>query len=80
MDETRLETMAEDVDYLRRWSERHEKRHGNEADMLDIVLEHLNSHTSNHHGRASEIKRTASIATLLAVLAGIAEAIRQVFL
>lgn len=76
----KLDSIASDVSGLKSWAVRHEERHGDDANMLNLVLEHLNTHTQNHHGRASEMKRTASIGAALAILAGIAEAIRQVFL
>jgi hypothetical protein len=62
---------------LRAWAARHEERHGDDADMLQLVLNHLQTHTKNHHGRTSEVKRTVSIGAVLAVLAAIAEVIRQ---
>ena len=76
----KLEAIAEDVKELKAWSARHEERHGDDADMLALVLKDLDQHTNNHHGRTTEIKRTASIGAALAVLATIAEVLRQFFL
>ncbi len=76
----KLDSIASDVSDLKRWTARHEERHGDDANMLNLVLEHLNTHTRNHHSRASEMRRTASIGAVLAIFAGIAEVIRQVFL
>lgn len=72
-----FDRIENDIKELRAWAARHEERHGDDADMLQLVLTHLNTHTKNHHGRTSEMKRTASIGAILAVLAAIAEVIRQ---
>ncbi len=76
----KLNNIASDVAELKRWTERHEERHGDDADMLQRVLGHLDQHNTNHHGRASELKRTASIGAVLAILATAAETIRLFFL
>lgn len=72
-----LKDIKSDIKSLRKWTGRHEKRHGNDADMLGRVLDDLHNHTDNHHGRTTELKRGASIVTILAVLAGLTEVLRQ---
>ncbi len=76
----KLTDMESDIKALRAWTGRHEERHGDDADMLALVLSDLTKHTTNHHGRTSEIKRGASIITILAVLAGVVEVVRQLFI
>ena len=77
MSDGQITELQDDVKALRKWTGRHEERHGDDADMLQRVLNHLDTHDSNHHGRVSEIKRGASIITILAILAGAVEVMRQ---
>ncbi len=74
-----LDRIASDVKHLKKWASSHDERHGDEADMLSLVLKNMDTHANNHHGRTSEIKRGASITAILALLAALAETIRQVF-
>ena len=76
----KLDSIADDVSALKGWAARHEERHGDDADMLALVLNDLDRHTTNHHGRASTIKQGGWVAAALTLLWGIAELIRQLFL
>ena len=80
MSDGQITELQNDVKALRAWTGRHEERHGDDADMLALVLADLTKHTTNHHGRTSEIKRGASIVTILAILAGAVEVMRQFLL
>ena len=76
----KLDSIADDVSELKGWTARHEERHGDDADMLSLVLKDLDLHKTNHHGRASTIKQSGWIAAALTLLYGIAAAIRQILL
>ncbi len=76
----KLDIIADDVAEVKRWTERHERRHGDDADMLGRVLDDLQVHLTNHHGRLSTIKQGGAIGTALALLGGLAEILRRLFL
>ena len=73
----KLQLIADDVTKLKSWCERHEERHGDDADMLGRVLDHMVSHEGNHHGPASTIKTGGAIGTALAFLGILAEVLRR---
>ena len=77
MSDGQIQELQDDVKALRKWTLNHDERHGDDADMLGRVLDNIKIHTTNHHGRTSEIKRGASIITILAILAGAVEVMRQ---
>ncbi len=72
--------IANGIKELRAWTVRHEDRHGDDADMLALVLKDLDTHTNNHHGRVSQIKQGGWITASVALLVVLAEVLRQVFL
>ena len=75
-----IQELQADVKALRKWTGRHENRHGDDAAMLGRVLDDLKDHTNNHHGRTSELKRGASIGTVLGLIAVVTEIIRRFLL
>ncbi len=75
----KLDQIADDVSEVKRWMERHEERHGDEANMLNLVLKDLQSHLTNHHGRLSTVKQGGYIGTVLALLGAAAEVLRRFF-
>lgn len=75
----RLNRIETELTEVRRWQERHEERHGDDADMLGRVLDSLTEHLHNHHGRVSQAKQAAVPVGLISLLAIIAEVIRQVW-
>lgn len=82
----RFNMLEDDVTELKGWLARHEERHSDDSRMLQLVLErseqslqHLESHSKNHHGRASLIKQSGGIAAALAVLGALAELLRYFF-
>ena len=83
----RMKDLKEDLDHVVDWTHTHDKGHLADSRRLDIILglltrqkEDAETHSTNHHGVRSEIKRTASIGTLLAVLITVAEVVRQLYL
>ena len=52
-------SIAEDVNYLRRWAAAHDERHTTEDDRLNIILETVTTHNTNHHGTKSRIKESS---------------------
>ena len=86
MPRLRMSDLKEDLDHVVEWTHTHDKGHLADDRRLDIILGLLtrqkkdaDTHSSNHHGARSEIKRTASIGTLLAVLVTLAEVVRQLY-
>ena len=76
-----LDDIREDVSYLREWVNLHEERHGDDADMLGRVLDHIAKHDANAHGRVSTIKQnTGVMAGVLTVLYVAVELLRRFFL
>ena len=58
----------------------HARRHESDAAMLARVLDNLELHLTNHHGRLSTIKQSGGITALLVVLGAFAELLRRLFL
>ncbi len=73
----KLDLIADDVAEVKRWLERHEERHGDDADMLGRVLDDLQTHLTNHHSRLSTMKQGGYIGTVLALLGAVAEILRR---
>lgn len=61
-------------------SQLHNRRHESDSDMLSRVLNNLEAHLYNHHGRMSQIKQGGGVGAVLLILGGIAEIVRRVFL
>ena len=57
----RLDQIEEDIRDLKDQFSRHEERHGDDADMLQLVLRDMNDHTANHHGTASTVKQGGAV-------------------
>ncbi len=74
-----FKVMQEDVAALRAWADRHEERHGDDADMLGRVLDSQHLHEGNHHGRTSVLKQAGGV-TAIAALAVAAAEILRIFL
>jgi hypothetical protein len=72
-----LEDIREDIRGIRAWQNFHDEKHGDDADMLQLVLKQLSSHQMNHHGKVSQIKQAAVPIGLIGLLATIAEIVRQ---
>ncbi len=72
----KLNNLADDIKALRAWTVRHEERHGDDADMLGLVLKDLDTHTNNHHGRMSQIKQGGWVAAALTLVLVLTEAVR----
>lgn len=76
----RLSRIEEDIRDVRVWQRNHDERHGDEADMLTLVLGQLKEHSSNHHGAVSTAKQAGYAGGLVALLGVVAELIRQFLL
>lgn len=57
----------------------HNRRHESDAAMLARVLDNLDLHLTNHHGRLSTLKQSGGITAALLMLGAFAELLRQVF-
>jgi hypothetical protein len=75
-----LDVLSEDVAELKRWTERHENEHNAAQELLASIVTSLATHQTNHHSRASVARQTVSIGAVLAILAAVAEAVRQLWL
>jgi len=73
----KLNMIADDVAGIKRWCERHEERHGDDADMLGRVLDQMKQHEGNHHSHLSTIRQGGSIGAALAILGALAELLRR---
>lgn len=58
----------------------HNKRHESDSTMLARVLDNLELHLTNHHGRLSTIKQSGGITALLVIMGAFAELLRRLFL
>lgn len=58
----------------------HNKRHENDAKMLARVLDNLELHMNNHHGRLSTLKQSSGITAALLMIGAFAELLRRLFL
>lgn len=78
--ESEVGGVKEDVRDLKTSFHLHEERHGDDADMLQLVLDNQATHTNNHHGISSTMKQSAGIGGALAFLGVLAELLRHFFL
>ena len=58
----------------------HNKRHESDSTMLARVLDNLELHLTNHHGRLSQIKQGGGVTAALLTLGAFAELLRRLFL
>jgi len=58
----------------------HARRHENDTTMLARVLDNLESHLINHHGRLSTLKQSSGITAALLVIGAFAELLYRLFL
>ena len=76
-----LDEIREDVAELRAWTSRHEESHTADTTLLASIISKIESHATNHHGRASTIKQnTGMMAGVLTVLYVAVELLRRFFL
>lgn len=83
----RLDHLRSDFESLRSsywaWIRDHGRAHINTDARLNILLEELQSHNHNHHGRVSTIKQSGWVALMVtaaavfAELAGLLDLVRQ---
>ena len=58
----------------------HARRHESDAGMLARVLDNLEHHTQNAHGRLSTLKQSGGITAALLMVGAFAELLRRLFL
>lgn len=78
--EERFERIEERLSNIEGSNLLHAKRHENDSTMLARVLNNLELHLTNHHGRLSTLKQSGGITTALLVLGGLGELLRRWFL
>lgn len=76
----RFQRIEERLHNLEGASQLHNKRHESDSTMLARVLDNLELHLTNHHGRLSTIKQSGGITALLVALGAFAELLRRLFL
>ena len=76
----RLEYIDERLHNLEGSAQLHNRRHESDSTMLARVLDNLELHLTNHHGRLSTLKQSGGITALLVVLGAVAELLRRLFL
>ena len=74
----KLDLIAEDVAEVKRWTERHERRHANDAEMLGRVLDDLQVHMTNHHSKLSTVKQGGFVGLAISILYALIETLRYV--
>ena len=61
-------------------SQLHNRRHESDSTMLSRVLDNIEIHLTNHHGRMSQIRQGGGVTAAVLILGVIAEIVRRVFL
>lgn len=73
----RVSLLRSDFEHLRSdyhsWTRDHNRSHNNTDERLNIVLEELQSHNHNHHGRVSQLKQSGWVALIVTAAALVAE-------
>lgn len=76
----KFERVYERLTNLEGASQLHNKRHESDSTMLARVLDNLELHLTNHHGRLSQIKQGGGVTAALLMLGAFAELLRRLFL
>jgi hypothetical protein len=80
MDNEQLDQIEEDVSELKEWTRDHRKEHTADTNLLSSIIDKIDSHQNNHHGRLSMVKQSGAIGAALAAVGGVAELLRRLFL
>ena len=75
-----LDTIREDIAELKAWTQLHDQKHGDDADMLGRVLDQLLEHRNNAHGSLSKAKQAGGMTAVVTVVLVTLEVLRQFFL
>ena len=70
-----LTALAEDVKALQTWSQTHDKAHVTHGDRLNLILESVTNHDTNHHGTKTKIKESGVTVILFGVIAALGEVV-----
>ena len=77
---SRFQRIDERLHNLEGASQLHNRRHESDSTMLARVLDNIEIHLTNHHGRMSQIKQGSGVTAAVLTLGVIAEIVRRVFL
>ncbi len=69
----KLSLLSDEVSTLRRWTENHDKAHVVDDDRLNIILDTVTNHSTNHHGTKSRIKESGLTVIVFGVIAALGE-------
>ena len=59
MNPDELSRLSNEVSALRAWTQTHDKAHVTDDDRLNMILDTVTSHSTNHHGTKSRIKESS---------------------
>lgn len=68
-----LKQIGADIKSLQSWARTHDEEHVQEDRRLNILLETIQTHNTNHHGTSSRVKEGGLTAIMFAVLAALGE-------
>lgn len=67
--------LSEDMRNVREWTRTHDKAHVADDDRLNIILDKVSVHNTNHHGARSKVKESGLTVILFGVIAALGEVV-----
>ena len=77
MNPNELSRLSNEVATLRAWTQTHDKAHVTDDDRLNMILDTVTNHATNHHGPKSRVKLGAVLTLLSAVVMLVGELLRR---
>ncbi len=68
-----LTQVSKDIESLQQWAHTHDNAHVTDDDRLNIILETVTKHNTNHHGTKSRVRESGLTALALAAVAALGE-------
>ena len=73
METDKLTTLSDEVKTLRTWCATHDKAHVADDERLNIILETVTQHNTNHHGTRTKIKESGVTVLFFGAIAALGE-------
>ncbi len=73
METDKLTILTQEVAHIRTWQRTHDKQHNTEGERLNIILETVTDHGSNHHGLKTKARDSGLTVFVVGVIAAIGE-------
>lgn len=67
--------VQKDIESLHTWTRTHDKAHVADDERLNIILDTVTSHDTNHHGTKSRIKESGLTVFFFGVIAALGEVV-----